>query len=121
MGLVIGGNAATIAGAVHPAASQSVSVAAPAETLFASRGFCSFCIMYIIQWPRRMFRAGSMGGRMTEKPVAIVTGVGPATGSAIVRRFSAGGFRVVALARSAERINALAPRLPDVPPITCDV
>src|SRR6202166_1198614 len=68
-----------------------------------------------------MLRAGSMGGRMAEKPVAIVTGVGPATGSAIVRRFSAGGFRVVALARSAERINALATTLPDVHAITCDV
>ena len=45
-----------------------------------------------------MFRCGGDGGRMTEKPVAIVTGVGPATGSAIVRRFSAGGFLVVALA-----------------------
>jgi NAD(P)-dependent dehydrogenase (short-subunit alcohol dehydrogenase family) len=58
---------------------------------------------------------------MTDKPVAIVTGVGPATGSAIVKRFSSGGFRVVALARSAERINALATTLPDVHAITCDV
>ncbi|WP_247818758.1 hypothetical protein [Bradyrhizobium sp. 40] len=34
---------------------------------------------------------------MSEKPVAIVTGVGPGTGAAIVKRFSAGGFRIIAL------------------------
>ena len=58
---------------------------------------------------------------MTEKPVAIVTGVGPGTGAAIVKRFSAGGFRIIALARSTELINRLAQELPDVHAITCDV
>ena len=58
---------------------------------------------------------------MTEKPIAIVTGVGPGTGAAIVKRFSAGGFRIVALARSAELINRLAQELPDVHAVTCDV
>lgn len=58
---------------------------------------------------------------MSEKPVAVVTGVGPGTGQAIVRRFSAGGFRVIALARSADRINALAQELPDVHAMPCDV
>ncbi|WP_440639853.1 SDR family NAD(P)-dependent oxidoreductase [Bradyrhizobium sp. PUT101] len=58
---------------------------------------------------------------MTDKPIAIVTGVGPGTGAAIVRRFSAGGFRVMALARSAELINRLAQELPDVHAMTCDV
>jgi NAD(P)-dependent dehydrogenase (short-subunit alcohol dehydrogenase family) len=58
---------------------------------------------------------------MTEKPIAIVTGVGPGTGAAIVKRFSAGGFRIVALARSAELINRLAQELPDVHAMTCDV
>jgi NAD(P)-dependent dehydrogenase (short-subunit alcohol dehydrogenase family) len=58
---------------------------------------------------------------MAEKPIAIVTGVGPGTGAAIVRRFSAGGFRVMALARSAELINGLAQELPDVHAVTCDV
>jgi NADP-dependent 3-hydroxy acid dehydrogenase YdfG len=48
---------------------------------------------------------------MSEKPVAIVTGVGPGTGAAIVKRFSAGGFRIIALARSAELINRLAQEL----------
>jgi NAD(P)-dependent dehydrogenase (short-subunit alcohol dehydrogenase family) len=58
---------------------------------------------------------------MSEKPVAIVTGVGPGTGAAIVKRFSAGGFRIIALARSAELINRLAQELPDVHAATCDV
>jgi NAD(P)-dependent dehydrogenase (short-subunit alcohol dehydrogenase family) len=44
---------------------------------------------------------------LTEKPLALVTGVGPGTGSAVVRRFAAGGFRVVAVARSPDRIDAL--------------
>jgi len=58
---------------------------------------------------------------MTEKPIAIVTGVGPGTGAAIVKRFSAGGFRIIALARSAELINRLAQELPDVHAVACDV
>ncbi|MGY3465555.1 NAD(P)-dependent dehydrogenase (short-subunit alcohol dehydrogenase family) [Bradyrhizobium sp. LM6.11] len=58
---------------------------------------------------------------MTEKPIAIVTGVGPGTGAAIVKRFSAGGFRIIALARSAELTNRLAQELPDVHAVTCDV
>jgi len=58
---------------------------------------------------------------VTDKPVAIVSGVGPGTGSAIVRRFAAGGFRVIALARSPERIGALAQELPDTHAVPCDV
>jgi NAD(P)-dependent dehydrogenase (short-subunit alcohol dehydrogenase family) len=58
---------------------------------------------------------------MTDKRMAVVTGVGPGTGSAIVRRFAAGGFRVIALARSPDRIGALARDLPDTHAITCDV
>jgi len=58
---------------------------------------------------------------MADKPLAIVTGVGPGTGSAIVRRFAAGGFRVIALARSPERIRALAQELPDTHAVACDV
>jgi NAD(P)-dependent dehydrogenase (short-subunit alcohol dehydrogenase family) len=58
---------------------------------------------------------------VTEKPIAIVTGVGPGTGSAIVRRFAAGGFRVIALARSPDRIHALEGELPDTHAMICDV
>src|SRR5260370_41312875 len=58
---------------------------------------------------------------VTEKPIAIVTGVGPGTGSSIVRRFAAGGFRVIALARSPHRIRALEQELPDTHAMICDV
>ena len=58
---------------------------------------------------------------MTDKPIAVVTGVGPGTGSAIVRRFAAGGFRVIALARSPDRIRVLEQELPDTHALICDV
>jgi NAD(P)-dependent dehydrogenase (short-subunit alcohol dehydrogenase family) len=58
---------------------------------------------------------------VTDKPIAVVTGVGPGTGTAIVRRFARGGFRVIALARSADRIGALEKELPDVHAMPCDV
>src|SRR5260370_20398870 len=58
---------------------------------------------------------------VTDKPIAIVTGVGPGTGSSIVRRFAAGGFRVIALARSPDRIRALEQELPDTHAMICDV
>jgi len=55
------------------------------------------------------------------KPLAIVTGVGPGTGSAMARRFHAGGYRVAMLARDAGRLNALAVDLPDALALPCDV
>lgn len=58
---------------------------------------------------------------MTDKPIVVVTGVGPGTGSAIVRRFASGGFRVIALARSPDRIEALAREMPDTHAVRCDV
>lgn len=58
---------------------------------------------------------------MADKSIAIVAGVGPGTGSAIVRRFAAEGFRVVALARAPERIPALEHELPDTHGVICDV
>jgi NAD(P)-dependent dehydrogenase (short-subunit alcohol dehydrogenase family) len=58
---------------------------------------------------------------VTDKPIAVVTGVGPGTGSAIVRRFAAGGFRVIALARSPDRIAALERALADTHAMVCDV
>jgi NAD(P)-dependent dehydrogenase (short-subunit alcohol dehydrogenase family) len=57
---------------------------------------------------------------MSDKPIAIVTGVGPGTGSAIVRRFAAEGFRVIALARSPDRIRALEAELTDTHAMICD-
>jgi NADP-dependent 3-hydroxy acid dehydrogenase YdfG len=58
---------------------------------------------------------------MPDKPIAIVTGVGPGTGSAIVRRFSSEGFRVIALARSPDRIRALEQELTDTHAVIGDV
>lgn len=55
------------------------------------------------------------------KPLAVITGVGPGTGAALVRRFSAGGYRVAMLARSVDRLQALEAELPDVLAVPCDV
>jgi NADP-dependent 3-hydroxy acid dehydrogenase YdfG len=54
-------------------------------------------------------------------PVALVTGVGPGTGSALARRFAAGGYRCALLARDASRIEALAASLPGAIAVPCDV
>jgi NAD(P)-dependent dehydrogenase (short-subunit alcohol dehydrogenase family) len=53
--------------------------------------------------------------------VALVTGVGPGTGAAIVRRFHEGGYRVAALARDGARLAELARECPGVMPVACDV
>jgi NAD(P)-dependent dehydrogenase (short-subunit alcohol dehydrogenase family) len=58
---------------------------------------------------------------LTETPLALVTGVGPGAGSAVVRRFAAGGFRVVAVARSPDRIVALAKKHSDTQALACDI
>jgi NAD(P)-dependent dehydrogenase (short-subunit alcohol dehydrogenase family) len=58
---------------------------------------------------------------MVEKPVALITGVGPGTGAAIVRRFATDGFRVIALARTLELISMLQRKLPDTHAAQCDV
>jgi NAD(P)-dependent dehydrogenase (short-subunit alcohol dehydrogenase family) len=55
------------------------------------------------------------------KPLAIVTGVGPGTGSAIARRFHAGGYRVAMLARTGERLASLVGELPGSLALPCDV
>jgi NAD(P)-dependent dehydrogenase (short-subunit alcohol dehydrogenase family) len=43
-----------------------------------------------------------------DRPVAVVTGVGPGTGSAIVRRLAAGGYAVAMLARKVQHTRAYA-------------
>jgi NAD(P)-dependent dehydrogenase (short-subunit alcohol dehydrogenase family) len=55
------------------------------------------------------------------KPVCVVTGVGPATGSALVRRFAAGGYQIAMLARDAERLADLAKSVPGAHAFPCDV
>jgi NAD(P)-dependent dehydrogenase (short-subunit alcohol dehydrogenase family) len=55
------------------------------------------------------------------KPIALVTGVGPGTGSALVRRFAKDGYAVAMLARNAERLAALEAELPNTKAYICDV
>ena len=56
-----------------------------------------------------------------DRPVAVVTGVGPGTGSAIVRRLAAGGYAVAMLARSRGRLAALEKDVPHAKAYACDV
>ena len=55
------------------------------------------------------------------EPVCVVSGVGPGTGSALVRRFAAGGYRIAMLARNAERLANLATEVPSAKAYICDV
>jgi NAD(P)-dependent dehydrogenase (short-subunit alcohol dehydrogenase family) len=55
------------------------------------------------------------------KRVAVVTGAGPGTGAAVVRRFARGGYEVAMLARNRERLNALAQSIPHSHAWPCDV
>ncbi|MEM7219081.1 MAG: SDR family NAD(P)-dependent oxidoreductase [Pseudomonadota bacterium] len=52
---------------------------------------------------------------------AIITGVGPGTGSALVRDFASAGYRVAMLARSAPRLETLAAQEPNALAYPCDV
>ncbi|HRO59724.1 MAG TPA: SDR family NAD(P)-dependent oxidoreductase [Burkholderiaceae bacterium] len=56
-----------------------------------------------------------------EAKLAVVTGVGPGTGSAIVRRLVAGGYAVAMIARSGERLARLASELPAARAYPADV
>ncbi|WP_341963952.1 SDR family NAD(P)-dependent oxidoreductase [Pseudomonas sp. RC10] len=53
--------------------------------------------------------------------MAIVTGVGPGTGTAIVRQLADAGFQVAMIARNAERLSALAHERPDAHAFPADV
>ena len=52
--------------------------------------------------------------------VCVITGVGPGTGTALVRKFSE-RYRVAMIARSEERLEALATAIPGAVPFVCDV
>jgi NAD(P)-dependent dehydrogenase (short-subunit alcohol dehydrogenase family) len=56
-----------------------------------------------------------------DQKVALITGVGPGTGAAVARRFSAGGYRVAMLARNAERLAALEAEVAQAKAYPCDV
>jgi NAD(P)-dependent dehydrogenase (short-subunit alcohol dehydrogenase family) len=58
---------------------------------------------------------------MMAQPLSIITGVGPGTGSALARRFAAGGHRVAMLARNAERLAQLEREIPGSKAFVCDV
>jgi NAD(P)-dependent dehydrogenase (short-subunit alcohol dehydrogenase family) len=53
--------------------------------------------------------------------VAVVTGVGPGTGAALVRRFAGDGYRVAMLARDRGRLEKLAAEIPGTSPFPVDV
>ena len=55
------------------------------------------------------------------KPLALITGVGPGTGSSMARRFAAAGYRTALIARNPDRLNALAKEIPDSVALPCDV
>jgi short-subunit dehydrogenase len=54
-------------------------------------------------------------------PIAVVTGVGPGTGAALVRRFSHGGYRVAMLARNRDRLDKLEREVANAHAYACDV
>src|SRR5262247_766391 len=62
----------------------------------------------------------SLEPRMT-RPLALVTGVGPGTGSAIARRLSAGGYDVAMLARNRERLAKFEQDIANAKAFACDV
>lgn len=55
-----------------------------------------------------------MSEASTDKPVVLITGASAGIGEGIARRFTAGGFRIVAVARRQERLAALAKALAGV-------
>ncbi len=62
-----------------------------------------------------------MPGNSTNRPLALITGVGPGTGAAVARRFSAGGYDVAMLARNGERVAALEREIANAKAYACDV
>jgi NAD(P)-dependent dehydrogenase (short-subunit alcohol dehydrogenase family) len=57
---------------------------------------------------------------MTDR-IALIAGVGGATGAALSRRFARGGYRVAMIARNAGRLAELAAQLPGARGYPCDV
>lgn len=55
------------------------------------------------------------------RPLAIVTGAGPGTGIAVIRRLVAGGYRVGMIARSVDRLHQFEREMPETVALPCDV
>lgn len=51
----------------------------------------------------------------------LITGVGPGTGTELVRRFSRGGYSIAMLARSKDRLDSLSAEIDDAHAYVCDV
>src|SRR5271166_2667091 len=62
-----------------------------------------------------------MADNSTNRPLALVTGVGPGTGASIARRFAAGGYRVAMLARDAQRLREVETEIPGSKAFPVDV
>lgn len=57
----------------------------------------------------------------TTKKLCLVTGVGPGTGTALVKRFADAGYRVAMLARNEDRLAELAKNVDNTHAFPCDV
>lgn len=55
------------------------------------------------------------------KKVCLITGVGPGTGTALVKRFAEGGYEVAMLARHEPRLTELAAEIPNAHAYVCDI
>ena len=55
------------------------------------------------------------------KKIALITGVGPGTGSSIAHRFSDGGYKVAMIARDKERLKSLEDQLKDSKGYSCEL
>ncbi|WP_371224265.1 SDR family NAD(P)-dependent oxidoreductase [Roseovarius sp. 2305UL8-3] len=62
-----------------------------------------------------------MSGAQEEGDVCLITGVGPGTGTSLVRRFTEAGYRVAMLARSKDRLAELADTVDRAYAFPCDV
>src|SRR5215467_9752111 len=58
---------------------------------------------------------------MMTRPISVISGVGPGTGSALVHRFAAGGYAVAMMARDAERLARLERETSGSKGYVCDV
>ena len=58
---------------------------------------------------------------MSDNKVCLITGIGPGIGSALARRFAAGGYSIAMLARSRERLQSLQDEIDGAHAFPCDV
>ncbi len=56
-----------------------------------------------------------------DKKVCVVTGVGPGTGAALVKKFAGAGYSVAMVARNQERLTRISEEEPLARPFPCDI